>query len=95
MFTSILFPSAAIEHNYQGQILKLKNGDQVVGIIASETETELSLRISGGIVTPYKKTDIASRREQKESIMPEDLQKGMTSQELVDVVEYLATLKKR
>jgi hypothetical protein len=31
----------------------------------------------------------------KESIMPEDLQKGMTVQELADLVEYLQTLKKK
>jgi putative heme-binding domain-containing protein len=93
-FTSILFPSAAIEHNYQGQVIKLKNSDQVVGIIVSDTDAELTLRQAGGIVTAYKKAEIVSRRQQKESIMPEDLQKSMTAQELVDLVDYLGTLRK-
>jgi putative membrane-bound dehydrogenase-like protein len=95
MYTAILYPSAGIEHNYEGQIVKIKGGDELVGIIQSETADELQLRIAGGIVTPLKKSDIVSRRVQKESIMPEDMQKGMTVQELVDLVDYLMTLKKK
>jgi putative heme-binding domain-containing protein len=94
MYTAILYPSAGIEHNYQGQIVKVKGNDELVGIVQSETVDEIQLRIAGGIVTPIKKSNIISRREQKESIMPEDLQKGMTVQELVDLVEFCMTLKK-
>jgi len=94
MYTAILYPSAGIEHNYEGLIVKVKGGDELVGIVQSETADQLELRIAGGIVTPLKKTDIVSRRQQKESIMPEDLQKGMTVQELVDLVDFLTTLKK-
>ncbi|HEV8292123.1 MAG TPA: c-type cytochrome, partial [Tepidisphaeraceae bacterium] len=95
MYTAILYPSAGIEHNYEGQIVKIKGGDELVGIVQSETADELQLRIAGGIVTPLKKSDILSRRVQKESIMPEDLQKGLTVQELVDLADYLMTLKKK
>jgi putative membrane-bound dehydrogenase-like protein len=95
MYTAILYPSAGIEHNYQGNIIKVKGNDELVGIIQSETADEIQLRIAGGIVTPIKKSAIISRREQKESIMPEDLQKGMTVQELVDLVEFTMTLKKQ
>ncbi|HEV8608125.1 MAG TPA: PVC-type heme-binding CxxCH protein [Tepidisphaeraceae bacterium] len=95
MYTAILYPSAGIEHNYQGQIVKIKGGDELVGIVQSETAEEIQLRIAGGIVMPIKKGNIVSRREQKESIMPEDLQKGMTVGELGDLVEYLVSLKKK
>ena len=77
------------------KIVKVKGGDELVGIVQSETADELQLRIAGGIVTPILKSNIISRRPQKESIMPEDLQKGMTAQELVDLVDYLMTLKKK
>ncbi len=36
----------------------------------------------------------ASRQQSKLSIMPAGLQAAMTTQELVDLVEYLAALKK-
>ena len=64
------------------------------GIIVSETPDELSLKGINGIVTKYKKSDIANRAKQKLSSMPAGLQQTMTMQEMVDLVEYLATLKK-
>jgi len=45
-------------------------------------------------VTKYRKADIASRQQSKLSIMPAGLQAGMTTKEFVDLVEYLALLKK-
>ena len=48
----------------------------------------------GGIITRLKKGDLASRQQSKLSIMPAGLQAAMTAQELVDLIEYLATLKK-
>jgi putative membrane-bound dehydrogenase-like protein len=94
LYTAILYPSAGVEHHYEGHVVKIKGGDEVVGILVGETQDELTLRIAGGIVTSYPKTAITSRRIQKESIMPEELQKGMTVRELADLVEYMTTLKK-
>jgi putative heme-binding domain-containing protein len=94
LYTAILYPSAGVEHGYEGHVVKIKGGDEVVGLLVGETETELTLRIAGGIVNTYRKSDVLAHRIQKESIMPEELQKGMTVQELTDLVEYMTTLKK-
>ena len=72
----------------------LKNGDEPYGLIASETADELTLKAVGGIVTKFKKSDIASRQQSKLSIMPAGLQQSMSTEEFVDLVEYLSTLKK-
>jgi putative membrane-bound dehydrogenase-like protein len=93
LYESILEPSAGISFGYEGWQLQLKNGDDASGLIVSETADELALKAVGGIVTRYKKSDIASRTQQKLSLMPADLQRTMTAQELVDLVEYLSTLK--
>ena len=94
LYTAILYPSAGVEHGYEGHVVRIKGGDEVVGILVGETQDELTLRIAGGLVNSYKKSDVTARRVQKESIMPEELQKGMTVQELADLVEYMTTLKK-
>jgi len=62
-------------------------------LIASETETDLSIKAPGGVVLSYKKADIAGRTKQALSIMPAGLQALMSPDELVDLVEYLTTLK--
>lgn len=94
IYESILDPSAGIAFGYEAWQLELKNGDDAYGLIVSETGDELVLKAVGGVVTRYKKSDIATRTRQKLSIMPAGLAKAMSVQELVDLVEYLSSLKK-
>ena len=94
LYESILFPSAAIAHNYETWRLELENGNVVTGIIVSETKDAISIKTAEAIVQTYKPSDIESKTQLKVSLMPADLQKLMSTQDLVDVVEYLTTLKK-
>src|SRR5205823_13491201 len=91
---AILDPSAGISFGYEAWQIELKNGDEAYGLIVSETADEIALKTQGGIVTRYKKSDIARREQQKLSIMPAGLQQALSTQDLVDLVEYLAALKK-
>jgi putative membrane-bound dehydrogenase-like protein len=95
LYESILFPSAAIAHNYETHRIELQSGNVVQGIITSETADSLTIKTAEAIVQTYKKSEIADNTEVKISLMPADLQKLMTADELVDVVEYLTTCRKR
>lgn len=94
LYEAILDPSAGIAFGYETWQMELKSGDEAYGIITSETAEELAVKDSKGIITHLKKGEIASRRQLKLSLMPAGLQQTMTTQELVDLVEYLSTLKK-
>ena len=94
IYESILDPSAGIAFGYEAWDLELKNGDDAVGLIVSETSDELALKAVGGIITRYQKTEIARRTKQKLSIMPAGLEQTMSKDDLVDLVEYLSSLKK-
>ena len=94
LYTAILDPSAGIEHNYEGTRLESYEGENV-GIVISETKDELILRLAGGITQKYKVEDIVHREKIKGSLMPPGLQQAMSEQELVDLVEWLAALKKK
>lgn len=95
MFESIIYPSAGISHNYEAYMLLLTSGTTVTGLITSETDTEISIKADDGLVRTFKLDEVEDKAKQKISLMPADLQKVMTTQELVDVVEYLQTLKKK
>jgi putative membrane-bound dehydrogenase-like protein len=94
LYESILDPSAGISFGYEAHQLLLKNGDEPYGIIVSETADELSLKAVNGVISKYKKSDIASRVQQKTSAMPAGLPQTMSTQDLVDLVEYLSRLRK-
>jgi putative heme-binding domain-containing protein len=94
LYEAILDPSAGISFGYEAWQVELKNGDEAFGLIVSETADEIAVKTQTGIVTKYKKTDIAKREKQKLSIMPTGLQQTLTTRDLVDLLEYLASLRK-
>jgi putative heme-binding domain-containing protein len=94
LYESILDPSAGISFGYEAWQLALKNGDEPYGLIVSETPEELAIKNNTGVVTRYRKSEIKSRQQMKLSIMPAGLQQAMTATELVDLIEFLASLKK-
>ena len=95
MFESVLYPSAGISHNYEMWTVVLGSGTTVNGLLVSSTDAEVSLRGDDALVRRFPRTDIEELVKQKISLMPADLQKTMTSQELADVVEYMQGLKKK
>ena len=94
LFESILDPSAGISFGYEAFQFQLKSGEEPYGLVASDTADEIAVKAIGGIVTRYKKSDVVKREQMKLSIMPAGLQQNMTTQELVDLVSYLSSLKK-
>jgi putative heme-binding domain-containing protein len=94
LYEAILDPSAGISFGYEAWQIELKNGDEAFGLVVSDTADEIAVKAQTGIVTRYKKSDIARKDQQKLSIMPAGLQQAMSTQDLVDLVGYLSSLKK-
>lgn len=94
-YIAIIHPDAGISFGYEGQIIKTKEGNTYGGIISSRTETDLELKMPGGTSVSLKASDIASIEQMENSMMPAGLERGMTPQEMVDLVEYLMSLKKK
>ena len=94
LYQSILDPSSGISFGFEAWNIQLKNDDEFFGLITSETGDELTVKTQAGVVTKVKKADIAKRQKLTSSLMPVGLQLTMSTQELVDLVEYLASLKK-
>ena len=95
IYEAILNPSSGIAFGFEAWALTLNNGDEAFGLIASETEDEIVMKAPGGVLTHYKKADITKREKQTLSIMPLGLQANLATQEFVDLVEYLSSLKKK
>ncbi|MGV3586710.1 MAG: PVC-type heme-binding CxxCH protein [Adhaeribacter sp.] len=94
IYNAILHPDAGISFGFEGYKVKLKDGTELAGIIASQTEDKLDLRLPGGTVMNVPLKNVVSKKQMENSLMPANLQQGMTEKELVNLVEYLASLKK-
>jgi putative heme-binding domain-containing protein len=94
LFVSILDPNAGISHNYETYAAVLDDGNVVSGILVSQTDDTVVLKTAEAIIRKLDRSEIDTLQKQPVSLMPSDLQKNLTAQNLVDVVEYLTALKK-
>jgi putative heme-binding domain-containing protein len=95
LYESILFPSAGISHNYENWMIQKSDGRSITGVLLGETATEIQIKDEKGIQHIIKSDEIDARKRLQISLMPADLHKELTTEELVDLVEYLSTLKKK
>ena len=94
-YLAIMYPDAGIGFGYEGWELKMKDGSVLNGIISSKTETDLILKMPGGIIQNLKTSAVKSMKMMPNSMMPTGLMDGMSKEEAVNLVEYLAGLKRK
>ncbi len=93
LFESILDPSKAIADQYLTWNVETSKGLSVSGLLVEETADHITLRDANGKDTRISKDDVESREKSKTSLMPNNLVAYMTADDLVDLVEYLFSLK--
>jgi len=94
MYLSILDPSAGVSFNYETWTVRTLDGTILSGIMVSQTDDAIELKTAEAIVHKLPRDDIDQMKKQTISIMPADIQKLLKAQDLIDIVEYLTTLKK-
>ena len=75
--------------------MKTKKCATFIGYIVSDADNELTMKVPGGAAISTQKSEIKSRVPLSVSLMPSGLVATMTKDELVDLVEYLMSLKKK
>lgn len=93
LYEAILDPSSGISFDYEAWEIETRSGDEFFGIIVNETAEEVTIKDAQAIPTRIAVKEIARRRKGASSIMPAGLQMTMSTQELVDLVEYLFSRK--
>ena len=94
LYKSILFPDQGISFGYEGYRVKLKDGSSAFGRIVSETEDKIDLQYMAQQQS-VQKADVESKVQVPGSMMPSNLQSSMSEKEIIDLVEYLSSLKKK
>jgi putative heme-binding domain-containing protein len=89
LITSILNPSFAIEPQFTNYIVTTKDGGLHDGIIANETPGTITLRGGTAQDETLLRKNILEMRASSISVMPDDLEKSLSQQDLADVISYL------
>ena len=88
-------PSAGVSFGFETWQIDMNDGSSLMGIISSRTKTEIELKFPGGINQKIYTNNIKTIKAMTESLMPEGLHETMTKQEMADIIQYMATLKKK
>jgi putative heme-binding domain-containing protein len=95
LYTKIFNPNSSILMGYEDWIVKTKDGDFFEGILAETTDEHVTIKDANGQYHDIPLDQVASKKMLKTSIMPEGLPLAMTQQDMVNLVEYLTTLKNK
>lgn len=93
LYISILDPSAGISHNYESWAALTDSGQVIVGLLISETDNEVVLKDAEGIERRIPRDELEELRKQEKSLMPENIIENLSTADLVNLVEFLTTLK--
>ena len=91
---SILKPNASISQGFATVMITAKGNKSYMGFVTEETAAKVVLRDIGGNVTTIKASDIVSRKELKNSMMPAGLANALSYEELASLVTFLAQQNK-
>lgn len=85
----MLDPNAAMDTKYLNYQLRTQDGRIFTGIIEQESDTEVQLKMMGGMEITVAKAEIASLTSLGISFMPEGLEGGMEPQDMADLLAFL------
>lgn len=95
LLESILEPSVAISHGYEAYTVVTKQGVALSGVLRERTDDSVTITTADGLTRIYSIAGLESFQRQATSLMPADLHHEIGVEGLVDLVEFLTSLRRR
>ncbi len=89
LLSNVFDPSLVIGASYQATTVATKDGRVLTGLLVEDNDQRVVLKGQGGKLETLANKDIEERKIGALSLMPEDLEKQLKPQELVDLFKYL------
>jgi putative heme-binding domain-containing protein len=89
LLIDILQPSKAIDNNYVSYSVITADGQSLVGIIAAETASSVTLKMPDNKVVSLLREEIEDIRSNGISLMPDGLERGLSRQDMADLISFI------
>jgi putative heme-binding domain-containing protein len=86
----VLDPSLVIGPDYQARTVATSDGRIVTGLVAEDGPDRVVLKLQGGKLEVIPRDEIDEMETSPLSLMPEDLNKQLSLEELADLFAFLA-----
>ena len=93
LLSGILDPNAIVEGKYKSVLATLKDGRAILGIIVSETSTNITMKDLANQEHVILRSELESLVNTGKSLMPDGLETSLTQQNLADLIAYVAEAK--
>jgi putative membrane-bound dehydrogenase-like protein len=90
LLTNVFDPSAVIGPGYQACVLVTSDGRVWTGLAVEESDQRVVLKMPGNKIETIPRDQIDEYRVSEVSLMPEELEKQLTPQQLADLFAFLA-----
>jgi putative membrane-bound dehydrogenase-like protein len=94
LIIDILDPNREVDPRFVNYQVTTKAGRMVTGLLAVETPASVTLRRADKAEDTILRAQIETMSATRQSLMPEELEKQLTKQDLADVIAYLLTQAK-
>jgi putative membrane-bound dehydrogenase-like protein len=88
LLSNIVDPNREVLPNFTAYLVETKTDDSYIGILA-ESGSEVIIREAFGKETRLPRSKVKSITSQAQSLMPEGLEAGLTTQGMADLLEFL------
>jgi len=95
MYAAIIAPSAGISHNYESYVVRTADDEILTGLLVSDTPDSITLKDVNGTERVFERRELQEIKKSEKSLMPENLHELMTDEDLINLVEYLMSLRKQ
>lgn len=93
LLTNILEPNAEVIDEYRMVIVTMRDGRTHIGNIASENDRQMVINVVGQDALVINKSEVQSREDTPNSMMPTGLLNTLSDQEVIDLTAYLMHLE--
>lgn len=93
MVTAIVDPNAAVEDKYVSYLVTTGTGETMLGSIASESSTTITLKLTDGSERSLLRKDLESMVSTGNSLMPEGFIETLQVQQLADLIAFVQSAR--
>jgi putative membrane-bound dehydrogenase-like protein len=91
LLINLIDPNREVPPNYLNYIVETQDGESLMGLVANENATSVTLRRAFGDETVVPRSSIRRLQSSNLSVMPEGLEAAMSQQDMADLLEFVVS----
>ena len=92
LLANILEPNREVAPRFEAWTAKLKDGEEVTGILSAERPESVSIRTAGGVEQVVVRSKLTAIASTGKSLMPEGLDEGLSAEAMADLLRFIESL---